>query len=75
MALTAIAIISSVGALPGPDTPIFPLTKIRVTILQWKPTQGAYEALAGVGGDYVISEILDAGPAGCGRDSDPEHGW
>ncbi|WP_203426982.1 polysaccharide biosynthesis/export family protein [Sinorhizobium sp. BG8] len=33
-----------------------PQTKIRLTIVQWMPTKGAYEQWGALGGDYVVSE-------------------
>ena len=55
IASTAMAMLVSISS-SWANTPIYPLTKVKITILQWKPTKGSYETLAGVGGDYVVSE-------------------
>ncbi|EPE94948.1 polysaccharide biosynthesis/export family protein [Rhizobium grahamii] len=36
--------------------PLFPNTKIRLTLVQWMPTKGSYEQWATVGGEYTVSE-------------------
>lgn len=56
--LTLLAFTSlSVGPSAGAEKPwLMPHTKIRVTIVQWNATTGAYEKWDAIGGDYEIAD-------------------
>ncbi|MBB3318070.1 MULTISPECIES: polysaccharide biosynthesis/export family protein [unclassified Rhizobium] len=44
------------GVCSAVASPLFPNTKIRLTLVQWMPTKGSYEQWATVGGEYTVSE-------------------
>ncbi|MCS0457996.1 MULTISPECIES: polysaccharide biosynthesis/export family protein [Rhizobium] len=51
---SALLFVLNVGAALA--SPIFPNTKIRLTLVQWMPTKGSYEQWAAVGGEYTVSD-------------------
>lgn len=54
-----LAISISAGIIPpalADSAQLAPQTKIRVTIVQWLPTKGAYEKWDALGGEFLISE-------------------
>ncbi len=53
---TASASLIALNVSAALATPIFPNTKIRLTLVQWMPTKGSYEQWAAVGGDYTVSD-------------------
>ncbi|WP_156462717.1 polysaccharide biosynthesis/export family protein [Rhizobium sp. Leaf262] len=53
----ALFLVSITGTVVKAETfPFSPQTKIRVTIVQWIPTKGAYERWDPIGGDFLISD-------------------
>ena len=53
---TASALLIALNVSAALASPIFPNTKIRLTLVQWMPTKGSYEQWAAVGGDYTVSD-------------------
>ncbi|MDQ0559926.1 polysaccharide export outer membrane protein [Rhizobium mesoamericanum] len=53
---TASALLIALNVSGALASPIFPNTKIRLTLIQWMPTKGSYEQWAAVGGDYTVSD-------------------
>ncbi|PWK76886.1 polysaccharide biosynthesis/export family protein [Aminobacter sp. AP02] len=44
------------GAAQAESVPLAPQTKLRVTVVQWMPTKGAYEQWTPLGGEFTVSE-------------------
>ncbi len=52
--IACVGLVSTAGA--GVSGPLQPNTKIRLTIVQWMPTKGAYEQWGTLGGEFTISD-------------------
>ncbi|WP_037118807.1 MULTISPECIES: exopolysaccharide biosynthesis protein [unclassified Rhizobium] len=52
--IVSLGLVSTAGAAVG--APLQPNTKIRLTIVQWMPTKGAYEQWGTLGGEFTISD-------------------
>ncbi|MBD9453479.1 SLBB domain-containing protein [Rhizobium sp. RHZ02] len=56
LAATAGGLLIALNVSAALASPIFPHTKIRLTLVQWMPTKGSYEQWAAVGGEYTVSD-------------------
>ena len=54
--MAAMTLVASASSVPAADIPLAPLTKLRVTVVQWMPMKGAYERWDALGGDFTVSE-------------------
>jgi polysaccharide export outer membrane protein len=52
----SVAVGSVLVAWSANGAPIPPLTKIRLTVIQWMPTKGTYEQWGSIGGEFTVSD-------------------
>lgn len=53
--LTAALVVPSWATLPAGAAELWPLTKVRVTVVQWNPIKGLYERWDALNGEYMVA--------------------